>query len=509
MVQGDKVSDANTASVKVCITDTGYDRNHEDLRPYNGSNISGSDNTGTGYDTGDWYNDGHGHGTHVAGTIAAIGNNGVGVVGVNPSDQVGLHIVKVFNDSGNWAYGSDMAVAVEQCINSGAKVISMSLGGGGQSSSERAAFQDAYDNGVLLIAASGNDGTASGNDAFSFPASYDMVMSVAAIDRNKNVANFSQKNSQVEIAAPGVNVNSTLPGNRYAAWSGTSMATPHVSAVAALVWSHFPSCTNADIRQALNATAQDLGANGRDQAYGFGLVQAKSAYDYLNQNGCSGGNGGGGGGGQPGDDELTNGQSVSTSAAKGEELHYYVDVPAGASNLSISLSGGSGDADLYVKSGAKPSVSSYDCRPYKNGNNETCVIDQPNTGRYQIMLRGYAAFSGANLKVSYDESNGGGNAGGEFTDSNLYASRGQWLYYVIDVPAGTSELNVNITGGYGDADLYLNHGQVPGTNRYACRPYKNGNNEACTIRNPQAGKWYIGLRAYRTFYGLSLSGKHQ
>ncbi|MCW8999829.1 MAG: S8 family serine peptidase, partial [Kangiellaceae bacterium] len=211
LVQANQVSDSNTANRKVCITDTGYAPNHEDLRSYTASNIGGNDNDGNGNDTGNWYNDGHGHGTHVAGTIAAKGGNGVGVVGVNPSDLLGLHIVKVFNDSGNWAYGSDLVAAVNQCVNAGSNVISMSLGGSGSSTTESNAFQNALNNGVLSIAASGNSGSASGNDAFSYPASYDSVVSVGALNSSKQIANFSQKNSQVELSAPGVSVNSTLP----------------------------------------------------------------------------------------------------------------------------------------------------------------------------------------------------------------------------------------------------------------------------------------------------------
>ncbi|MEC8139494.1 MAG: S8 family serine peptidase, partial [Pseudomonadota bacterium] len=127
MVQADQLSDNLTGNRKVCIMDTGYQLGHPDL-PSNG--ITGNDGYGNN-DTGNWYNDGNGHGTHVAGTIAAIGGNGQGVVGVNPSNQLGLHIVKVFNDQGRWAYGSDLIRAIEQCQQAGANVTSMSLGGSG------------------------------------------------------------------------------------------------------------------------------------------------------------------------------------------------------------------------------------------------------------------------------------------------------------------------------------------------------------------------------------------
>lgn len=273
MVQALQLSDAGSVNQKVCIMDTGYTLNHADLPS---SGVTGDDGYGSN-NTGNWYNDGNGHGTHVAGTIAAIGSNNQGVVGVNPSGRLGLHIVKVFNDSGSWAYGSDLIEAVNQCKNAGATVISMSLGGGASSTAERAAFDSAYASGILNVAAAGNDG----NSNMSYPASYGSVMSVAAVDSSGNVANFSQYNSQVEIAAPGVGINSTYNDGSYKSLSGTSMATPHVSGVAALVWGNNPNCTVQQIRDGLNASAQDKGSSGRDNYYGYGIVKAKDADTHL------------------------------------------------------------------------------------------------------------------------------------------------------------------------------------------------------------------------------------
>ena len=387
MVQADQVSDSATGNQKVCIVDTGYNRNHEDLRS---SNVTGDDNDGNGNDTGNWYDDGHGHGSHVAGTIAALGGNGVGVVGVNPSGNVGLHIVKVFNNSGNWAYGSDLIAAISQCEAAGASVISMSLGGGASMTSESNAFASALNNGVLSIAAAGN----SGNSTMSYPASYDSVMSVGAVDSSESIASFSQYNSQVEISAPGVNVNSTITGNSYASWSGTSMATPHVSGVAALVWSNYPTCTATQIRDALNNTAKDKGSAGRDNFYGHGIVQAKAAYDSL-ATGC----------GTtppppppPGD---LDGKLENLSATRGNWVREVIDVPAGISTMTIKISGGSGDADLYVKEGSAPTsgwFGSYDCRPYLNGNEETCTFTNPGQGEWHIGVRAYSTFSGVTLE---------------------------------------------------------------------------------------------------------------
>ncbi|KZN69316.1 S8 family serine peptidase [Pseudoalteromonas luteoviolacea] len=351
MVQAKLVSDAAAANRKVCIMDTGYHRAHEDLVS---AGVTGDDGYGSN-DTGLWYNDGNGHGTHVAGTIAALGGNGTGVVGVNPSGNLGLHIVKVFNDSGRWAYGSDLIEAINQCEAAGSHITSMSLGGSGSSTAERNAFDQSYQRGMLHIAAAGNGG----NSALSYPASYNNVVSVAAVDSSENKASFSQYNSQVEIAGPGVGVNSTWNNGGYRSISGTSMATPHVSGVAALVWSNFPQCSNADIRAALNATAKDKGAAGRDTSYGYGIVQAKAAYDYLAQ-GC--------GGGDPvpvanfsfTTDGLkatfTNSSTVGSynwtfgdgnSSTQGSPSHTYAQ--AGTYDVTLKVTNSAGDFDSIVK----------------------------------------------------------------------------------------------------------------------------------------------------------------
>ncbi|MFC5514071.1 S8 family serine peptidase [Massilia jejuensis] len=396
LVQADQVSDAFASNRMVCIIDSGYDRKHEDLAA---NRVTGEYDAGTGW----WYTDENHHGTHVAGTVAAVNNSGTGVVGVNANGQLRLHIVKVFGKDG-WAYSSSLASAANKCGAAGANVISMSLGGDRRSQTEQVAFDKLYTQGVLNVAAAGNDG----NRAVSYPANYHSVMSIGALDENRQWASFSQYNNKVELSAPGVGVLSTIPmgqgveaalsvgGTDYAAgamegspvktatapladfglgdavdgavsgkvcliargsidfatkvsnceksggvgaivynnvaggfggtlgttvtaipsltasqadgaamktqlgqsatvavkaasyayYDGTSMATPHVSAVAALVWSHFPRCTAAELRASLNASAQDLGPLGRDTRYGYGLVQAKAAYDRIKSLGC-------------------------------------------------------------------------------------------------------------------------------------------------------------------------------------------------------------------------------
>mmetsp|Transcript_38199 Transcript_38199/g.70109 ORF Transcript_38199/g.70109 Transcript_38199/m.70109 type:complete len:629 (+) Transcript_38199:208-2094(+) len=283
--------------VKVCIIDTGYDGSHEDLPTV------GVTGTNTGY--GDALQDGDGHGTHCAGVIGAVGDNGRGIVGVNPDPtKFSFHIVKALNDDG-MGTASSVLKGIQGCISSGAKIISMSLGGGPKSPMFDALYEEAYDKNILVFAAAGNVGVMRDD----FPASYPLVVSVGAVDKNGNRADFSNWNDQLELMGPGVDIYSTFPGSGYGMLSGTSMATPYVAGVAALVWGYFPQCSNQQMRNVLAKTAKSLTTNGSDcnRKTGFGLVQAKEAFDLLDKYGCAAGGedfsppsaGGVGGCGQP------------------------------------------------------------------------------------------------------------------------------------------------------------------------------------------------------------------
>ena len=632
--QSDQLTDADAANMTVCIIDSGYEQTNPDL---NANNASGTNNSGTG----NWYQNGGSHGTHVAGTIAGV-NNSEGVVGILPSTNVNLHIVKVFNESG-WGYSGDLSDAVDICVNNGAKVINMSLGGSGSSNIEKNALQGAADTGVLLIAASGNDG----NATLSYPASYDVVMAVGALDSNNQHAEFSQYTSQVEVSAPGeailstvagdgrlgfITVGSTTYGNDnvvpqthyiqsggnyvvsnvdgsangvlasctisgssyscsnvngniclaerndnqkgsnypeinpakacadagasavivysdttrpglqnpflvdantdvtvptvsisrvlgqqlmsqlgtnasltvngsqdYAYYNGTSMATPHVTGVAALVWSNNPNCSADDVRSALKNTAIDLDVAGRDDKTGFGLVQAKAASDALAAS-C-------GGGTTP---PPTAGNVLENGVAKANlgsstELSFTMEVPAGATELNFYMAGGTGDADLYVKFGSAPTSSSYDCRPYKGGNAESCAIASAQTGTYFVKVIAYSAFSGVSLTGSFTEpSTGGGATGGSASVTDISVARRAWTYYTIDVPVGMATLDFAMSGGSGDADMYIRRGSQPTSATYDCRPYKSGNTESCSFTNPAADTWHIGVYGYSAASGVSL-----
>ncbi len=282
-VQAPLLSDVAVGNQKVCIIDTGYDLGHEDLM--SGPHVTGEivDSINGQADLGVWSEDNYGHGTHIAGIISSVDNN-FALVGVNPGNRLNLHNVKIIHNPHYWKiWGSDMIAAVEACTTAGATVINMSIGGQDSSEAERQAMQTAYDNGSLLFAAAGNRGS---SDYF-YPASYDSVVSVGAIDENGVAWRYTQSNDKTELVAPGVEVKSTLPGNLYGKKDGTSVATAFASGVAALVWSHYPQCSARQIREVLTTSANDLGDAGQDLTYGFGEIQAKAALDLLDARGCS------------------------------------------------------------------------------------------------------------------------------------------------------------------------------------------------------------------------------
>ncbi|OKY79019.1 MAG: Subtilisin-like serine protease [Candidatus Methanohalarchaeum thermophilum] len=281
----------NGSGVQVAIIDTGIDYTHPDL----------DENYLDGYDFvngDDDPKDDNGHGTHVAGTIAAIDNT-EGVIGAAP--KVGIYSIKALDDEGS-GYISDIVAGIEWAIENDAEVVSMSLGASSEDESLKNAVNKAYQNGTLPIAAAGNngDGDASTNE-WSYPAAYDSVIAVGATDKNNDVASFSNSGPYLEVVAPGVKILSTMPtydvsmtssgppwtlyDKNYDELSGTSMACPHVSGTAALVYSagvedyDGDGNTADDVREILNSTADDLGIN--ENLQGEGIINATNAINNV------------------------------------------------------------------------------------------------------------------------------------------------------------------------------------------------------------------------------------
>jgi thermitase len=251
--------------VPVGIVDTGIDAAHEDLAGKLRACGAAADGVVSDGDCADR----EGHGTHVAGTIGALANNGVGVLGVTFNSP--LIVCRALGGSDGSGTVADVAACIRWAHDRGANVISMSLGGPAShtlAEAAKAAYARGGRAGSLLIAAAGNDGDAT----TEYPAGLDQVVSVAAIGADDGVAPFSNENADVEISAPGVDILSTRLGGGYVRMSGTSMATPHVAGAAALLWGLTPSATAGTIRRRLDAAVDDRGAPGRDPAYGYGVV---------------------------------------------------------------------------------------------------------------------------------------------------------------------------------------------------------------------------------------------
>ena len=256
----------------MAVVDTGVDYTHPDLKAdYDAHGYDYVHNDDDPYPVGDGIGGDRGvdHGTHVAGIIGATINNNTGIAGLA---QVPIMAVRVLNDEGRGSYWS-VAKGIVYAANAGAKIINLSLGGGKSGKVLESAIQFAQATGCLIIAAAGN----TGKRGVEYPAKYDAVIAVSATDQNDNLASFSSYGPEVELAAPGVKILSTTPGDHYGVMSGTSMAAPHVAGVAALVWAANPKLTAAQVRKILCDTADDLGPSGRDEKFGYGRVDAYRA----------------------------------------------------------------------------------------------------------------------------------------------------------------------------------------------------------------------------------------
>jgi vibriolysin len=207
--------------------------------------------------------------------------------------------------------------------------------------------------------------------------------------------------------------------------------------------------------------------------------------------------------------ELAKGVAQTFSGASASESNFFYTTPADVLSASFNLSGGTGDADMYVKFGSAPTTSSYDCRPYKNGNTEACDFASAQAGTYYVMVRGYSAYSGTSLVADHVAGTTPPPGGDSGTEANLSVGTSAWINRTISIPAGASNLSVSITGGTGDADLYTRAGTAPTTSTYDCRPYKYGNEETCTVASPAAGTMHIGIRGYTAASGVTLNWSYE
>ncbi|ODS61747.1 MAG: peptidase S8 [Arenimonas sp. SCN 70-307] len=421
---------ATGTGIIVAVLDTGH-VSHSDL---NANIVAGydfiSDTTvagdGNGRDSdpsdpGDYYggNPSSWHGTHVAGTVAAVTNNAKGVAGTAFNAKVmpvrvlgrGGGYTSDIADAITWSSGGTVSGVPTLSAANVADVINLSLGGSGSCDTlTQNAINGAVSRGTTVVVAAGNSNA---NVANFSPASCNNVVAVASVTSASARSSFSNYGALIDVSAPGSGILSTLnsgtqgPGaESYASYNGTSMAAPHVAGAVALAQSRrlalgLPLWTPAEVEANLKSTAYAL-AGACSGGCGAGIINAKALVDAA--------------GGStppppppPTGGTLTKGVAVTGLAAStGNSLNYTMAVPAGATNLTFSISGGTGDADLYVQFGTAPTDTSYVCRPYLSGNNETCTIAAPSAGTYHVRVKAYSTFSGVSLVGNYTEGGGGG-----------------------------------------------------------------------------------------------------
>ncbi|HVF04671.1 MAG TPA: S8 family serine peptidase [Frankiaceae bacterium] len=457
-----------SASVVVSVIDTGIRRTHQDITA--SRVLGGYDYVNNDSDPADDCD----HGTHVSGTVAATTNNGIGVAGMSQATILPYKVLDRPDLLGRCSgSAANIASAIRAAADNGAKIISMSIGGPG-STVERDAVQYAYAKGAILVAASGNGGS---NNGVDFPAAYPEVVAVAALDRNKVRASYSDGGPAVDIAAPGSDVISTIDNSdsAYGTMSGTSMATPHVSGALALALSCAPGVSRTTLINALYSTAEDLGTAGRDDIYGNGLARV----DRLVSNVC--GTGG-----------TTNNPPTASFTHTASGLTVSVDA-AGSSDPD-------GDALTY----------SWTFGDGATATGRTASRTYAAAGTYTIGLtvsdgRGGSASTSKTVTVSTtsDPDPSTPNLTSGQAVSVTLSGAGDEKFFKIAVPAGKSQLRVAMTGpACGllgctfDADLYTRLAARPTDTVYTCRPFQSGSNETCTHTAPASGYWYVRVDAY-------------
>ena len=371
--------DTTASTVHAYIVDTGILASHNDF----GGRVSGgytaiSDGRGT--------TDCNGHGTHVAGTVAGA------TWGIAKGAQ--LHPVRVLDCAGSGT-NSGVIAGMDWVASNHVKpaVANMSLGGGASTAVDDAVARMSSA-GVTVVVAAGNDNSNACNYSPARAASAITVGSTTSSDARSSFSNYG---SCLDIFGPGSSITSAWYTSNTATntISGTSMASPHVAGVAALYLAVNPSATPSQVTSAIinAATPNKVTSPGTSSPN-------RLLYSFFDGSTPPP---------PPPPGQLTKGVAVTNlSASTGNWLHYTLAVPSGATNLSFNTSGGTGDADMYVKFGSAPTDTSYDCRPYRSGNTETCSFAAPQAGTYYVSLKAYSSFSGVSLVGDYGTGGGGG-----------------------------------------------------------------------------------------------------
>jgi len=537
------------------------------------------------------------HGTHVAGIAAALTHNGIGIAGAAPG--AALQHVRVLGRCGGttadiaeaiiWASGGHVAGVPDNATP--ARVINLSLGGSGEcGTTYQNAINSARSRRSVVVIAAGNESMPA---SLARPANCSGVITVAANNRDGEKSDYSNYGLAVDVTAPGGegsgdgmilstlnSGSSTAQSPTYGGMNGTSMATPYVAGVVALMLERNPALTPDQVAGILRDTARPFPSYCLGGC-GTGIVDAAAAVRRVRGGPFVAfpvsvalyGNGSGRVTSQPAridcgsrcSDRFDAGTTITLNATPEDgyeftgwagacqgssrsctlpmnqgravyatfkipvqtmhngsvrtglaasddrKLMFAIDVPAGATDLTFEMSGGSGDADLYVRRDVEPSTDgeTYDCRPWKVGNNETCRFEAPVAGRYFAMISADGSYSGVQLRTFYTTNTFGGAALTRGSAvRNLSLPDGGARYYRFTVPQGATNLSIRLQGSAGDADLYVRRGAVPSFDSFDCRPYLSGSTETCSSSTPASGTYYIMLHAESAVAGLTLTADY-
>jgi subtilisin family serine protease len=505
----------SAAEVVVGVIDSGIDYTHPDLACNmwtNPGEIAGNglDDDGNGY-VDDVYGydfanndsdpmDDAGHGTHVAGTIGACTNNGDGVAGVAWS--VKLMALKWLDSTGHGTTVNAVR-ALSYATRMGAKITNNSWGGVSYDVALRDEIANAAASGSLFVASAGNDHA--DNDAQPrYPSSFDLpnIICVAASTSTDDLSSFSNYGANsVDLAAPGSGIRSTVPGNSYAEYDGTSMATPHVSGVAALVWGAYPSLTYEQTKDRILSSVDPVPALAGKVATGgrlnlrtaLGEIPTCDSSSYTTPESAG---------------ALADGETVAGLCG---ETQYYTVTVTSPSTVVWTMVPDSGDFDLYTSwtPEAVPTVSTYDCRPFSGtGQPESCESLELGPGRYYAMVQSFSGSGSYSIGVDVSPVAGPSCDSTSFTtpSSPCLLSDGETQqemcgseqYYTVTISqAGTVTWAMTPEGA--DFDLYTSWEPdvVPSGTAYDCRPYSgSGVQEICESPPLEPGTYYAMVRLY-------------
>ncbi len=552
--------------------------------------------------------DDNGHGTHTIGTM--VGDDGAG-------NQIGVAPGAKWIGCRNMIGGAGTPATYTECLQwliaptdlngqnpDSSKAPDVSSHSWGCPTSEgctsgdilRSAVQNVVNAGIMVVAAAGNDGSACSTIGDP-PAIYDEAFTIGSTTSTDTMSSFSGRgpvasavHNKPDVSAPGSNVRSAWNNGAYNTISGTSMATPHVAGVAALLISANPALRGHpdQIAAILRASAVTTVSNTQvcggvpattfpNPVVGAGRIDAYAAYLRAVSAPVP----------------LTNGVAqTNQSAVLNAENNYSLDVPAGATSLKFATTGGSGNVGMYVRFASKPTSTVYDCTSSVSGSVQTCNIPTAQAGTYYLMLKGISAFSGVSVTGSYtagttnkapvanytftisgltanftDSSTdsdgtiasrtwdfGDASSTNTTSPSHAYATAGTYnvvlkvvdnlgasnsktqavtvgtasnvlsngvaktnlaaalnatLSYTMVVPSGATGLKFVTAGGTGDADIYVKYGAAPTTSVYDCKSNGASNAETCSITTAKAGTYYVLVKAYKAFSGLSLTGSYK